>query len=185
MLGCISCSFNDKSSFDSINAFQHNDSNLFNTMNYPQIGETLSVLQDEFCEFISENIIDQSYIKHYPQSGEAIVLVEFEAKYADIWKNEMEKSIQNLADVLDEEDRTRLYMLQENWRSCTEGNLTFKYSILTDEGLGNLLSVDQRAAYKNSYRARTFEIKYIHFILEQQGDTSNRNALEFQFSEFE
>ena len=43
--------------------------NAFNTRNYPQIGESLSGLRDEFCEFVSENMIDQSYIKHYPMSG--------------------------------------------------------------------------------------------------------------------
>ena len=185
MLGCISCSANDKSSPNPMIGFQQNDYDLYVTMDYPQIGEELSTLQDEFCKSISENIIDQSYNKHYPQSGETITLVEYEAKYADIWKNEMENSIQNLAAILDEEDQNQLYTLQKNWLACTEDTLTFKYSLLSEEAFGSLLSVDQRAAYKNSYRARTFEIKYIHFMLEQQGDTCNRNALKFQFSEFE
>lgn len=185
MLVCISCSFNDKSSSDSVNEFQHNNLNVFNTMNYPQIGESLSVLRDEFCEFVSENMIDQSYIKHYPMSGVTRDMVEYEAKYADIWKNEMECSIQNLADILNEEDQDQLYVLQKNWLSCMENNQIFKYSLLTNEEFGSLLSVDQRAAYKNYYRGRTFEIKYIHFILEQQGDTSSKGALNFQFSELE
>ena len=116
-------------------------------------------------------------------SGVTRDMVEYEAKYADIWKNEMECSIQNLADILNEEDQDQLYVLQKNWLSCMENNQIFKYSLLTNEEFGSLLSVDQRAAYKNYYRGRTFEIKYIHFILEQQGDTSSKGALNFQFSE--
>ena len=186
MFGLLSCSYNDQSSDESVDLTEQNGLNLLNTMHSHPIDETLSILGVEYCEFVSENIIDQSYIKYYPQSCVTMDMIEYEAKYADIWKNEMENSVQNLAGILDEEDQNQLYALQKFWLACAEDTLAFKYSLLSEEAFGRLLFVDQRVAYKNSYRARTFEIKYIHYILEQQiGETNSSTALQFQFTEFE
>ena len=141
--------------------------------------------------FVLENPVDKSYHKNYPDTGITSEMMKYEAEFADIWKIEMEFSIQNLTDSLNNEGKAKLASLQNDWVEWTSQNLSFEHNLLSSKEygveLGSLFLVSQRNAYRTAYRTRTFQIKYIHFLLETQGNTpkstSDCESLKFLFKE--
>ena len=147
--------------------------------------------QTDFTSLVLVNPVDKAYVKNYPDTGVTHDMIIYEAKFADIWKKEMEFSIQNLAANLNDEDNRKLISIQGDWLELIMESMSFEQNLLVvDEygvQLGSLFLVFQRTAYKNAFRTRTFQIKYIHFLLETQGDNpksiNDCDSLKFLFNE--
>ena len=138
--------------------------------------EVYSEADDVFANFVSNNIIDSMYKVDYPDTCITHDIMVYEAKYADIWKKEMEDSVRKLSEILKDEDEADLEYLQSSWLEWVNEYLRFEHSILADKeygmDLGSLFLASQRKAYKEAFRERTFRIKYIHYLLETQGENA-------------
>ena len=146
---------------------------------------------DDFKNFVLNNSIDSSYIKEYPSSGVTREMMEYESKYANIWKAEMEDSCKKLSLLLNDEDKEKFLSLQNDWQMWLDNSLTFEFDVLTKQeyevNMGSLFLVSQRAAYKEAFRERTLKIKYNHHLLEAYGkdakSLSDCESLKFLFGE--
>jgi len=114
-------------------------------------------------------------------------MVNYEKKFLEIWEKELTFSVQNLSALLNSEDQNILNSLHGEWLEWITKNLTLEQELLSKEEykvrLGSLFLVDRPKAYKEAYRARTLQIKYIHFLMETQCDDS-KNIIDCESLQF-
>ena len=129
--------------------------------------------EDIFCKTISENGIDEKYNAAFDAASTTNDMMDIQKKYIDIWKGELEYSIGNYTKMLDQGDIILFNSSQKQWEDSTQNNLKLEKNILSDASnykvtLGSMFEVQWLSEVRESYRQRTFRIKYLNYLLETQ-----------------
>lgn len=128
---------------------------------------------DEFSKVIFQNNIDINYNKEFYVVATTSEMADVQSKYIDIWKNEMNYSIDNYFKMLDANDTKLFNNVQKQWEDSTISNLKLESSILSTSGkydviLGSSFQYQWLSEVRESYRQRTIRIKYLNYLLETQ-----------------
>lgn len=166
---------------------EYNDKNVKNREFYDVYEITTE--ESEFNDFVRNNPIDDKFnTEYYIQASTVNEWLTIQSKYCEIWMSELEKSLDSLYQVLNESDKAVLVALQEDWLSYTNKSLSFEHSLLSEKNdlnMGNMFVVFQKNSYREAFRNRTIRIKYIHYLLETNGDEckdiQDYNSLRFYY----
>jgi len=85
------------------------------------------------------------------------------SEYAEIWKEEMEKYLDLLVDVLDEEHRKLLDTSQKKWEMFIDDNFKLEYDVVgRASGHGTMMGDIARSNQYNKYRDRTLFLEMLY-----------------------
>jgi len=85
------------------------------------------------------------------------------SEYAAIWKEEMEKYLGLLDEVLDEEHKKMLVVSQKIWDSSIDDSFKLEYEIIgRASGFGSIMGDIARANQLNKYRDRTLFLEMLY-----------------------
>lgn len=194
--GCQRNGFSDQVSY--------NDStecdNTYDTANEQEnsCGENYNVYEITgdpiFSKIMSQNPIDESYNLKADERAATKDFVDIELEYIDVWKAEMDYSIDKFISLLSEEDRDDFLEIQNSWEKSAVDALAFENDLISDENYGILLGSGYQflilSQKRELYRERTIRIKYLHYLIESSGsasfaDIEKYSSVQFDFCENE
>lgn len=117
-------------------------------------------------EVIDENIfvLDEQYENEIKESkGVTSEIIEITMKYAEVWKQEMERYYDQLYDALDDEGKSRLENLQEVWEEYSTSNKDFAFYMEEKRfGGGSYLNILEADLLYQKYRSRALELSEMY-----------------------
>lgn len=144
----------------------------------------------DFNKSISENPIDRDYREKISSNANTTAdYSNLETYFVHAWQDEMEYSVKRYMSVLSEQDAKEFEQLQSDWENNLEKQFAFERNVLFEDNniaLGSASSYLFLSNIRQAYRSRTIHIKYLHYLIETQGDTSASadrcDSLEFHYS---
>ena len=119
----------------------------------------------EYQNAIRNNIIDIQYTSEISKCFTTKEQIELENKYMNIWKNELNHSISILTTMCNEQLNEKIISAQTKWEESLLLQMNMEKELLNkDIGSGSIVQLISK--YKDIYRYRTFEIKYLSYSIE-------------------
>ena len=144
-----------------------------------------------FGTYIEHNPLDEDNDAEISSVNSVTQSAMIEVKYEKLWREEMEYSIEKYKEVLTEEDRREFDELQEYWEKAVIGELSFEMGLVRDPenynmDFGRQFSYYISHQFKLAYQERTLHIKYMHYLIEREGDRSlppeDLNSIKFKYA---
>ena len=97
---------------------------------------------------------------------------DLQKKYIDIWKNELDFAVDKFNNILTPTDKEDFFQIQKAWESSTLDQINFERDYISNQeeyniNLGTSFQYLNLSEIRESYRERTFQIKYLLYLYEQ------------------
>ena len=106
-----------------------------------------------------------------------IMLYDYEESYnmsstESIWKNELDFAVDKFNNILTPTDKEDFFQIQKAWESSTLDQINFERDYISNQeeyniNLGTSFQYLNLSEIRESYRERTFQIKYLLYLYEQ------------------
>jgi len=127
----------------------------------------------EFDFFFENNVIDEKYSEEKDLALTTEEFVEVENKYCEIWKKELQLTINELLKVLSDEERVRFDQCQKEWEEYVTSQFSFdQYFVVNSTNCGSSFRWLFISEHRRVFRERVGEIKYMHYLLESKNLSS-------------
>jgi len=114
---------------------------------------------------IRNNIVDLKYSDEASKCFTTQEQIELENKYMNIWKNELNHAISILTSKCNEQLKEEIMTAQAIWEESLLLQMDMEKKVLfKDIGSGSVVQLLSK--YKDAYRYRTLEIKYLSYSIE-------------------
>jgi len=125
-----------------------------------------SETQNLFYAVIGDNSIDLAYANE-ESDGTTLGFKTTEAKYAEVWRNELIRSCDDLANLLSNEQKAEFLNAQTAWEENLEKNMAFMQNMYKSNyaQFGSFFEVELMQFYRENFRERTLYVKYLLFCL--------------------
>ena len=122
----------------------------------------MSSTESIFQKKMRGNLIDRHYHNEFSLATTTAEFCELQKKYIDIWKNELDFAVDKFNNIL----------TQKAWESSTLDQINFERDYISNQeeyniNLGTSFQYLNLSEIRESYRERTFQIKYLLYLYEQ------------------
>lgn len=129
-----------------------------------------TVAPDSFSAAMSTNPIDEQFVVDMDTEvpTTTVEIRGFYLHYLDLWKKELNFSLENLKKYLLDKEVVLLDTAQANWERSLESNQTFDSTVIenSDMLLGSQYQYSSVAYLIAQYKERVFHIKYMTYLNE-------------------
>lgn len=121
-------------------------------------------------DVIADNDIDYDYFNESYDTT-TLGMRMHQQKYADIWRKELEYSLENFFSLLSEEDQLEFETIQTNWENSLKTEFkfigeVFLYNEPYHLQMGSIFPVEMAKESLRRVRERTLYIKYLQYCME-------------------
>ena len=132
----------------------------------------MSSTESIFQKKMSGNLIDRHYHNEFSLATTTAEFCELQKKYIDIWKNELDFAVDKFNNILTPTDKEDFFQIQKAWESSTLDQINFERDYISNQeeyniNLGTSFQYLNLSEIRESYRERTFQIKYLLYLYEQ------------------
>ena len=153
--------------------YSEEDSSAENTILYDyEESYNMSSTESIFQKKMRGNLIDRHYHNEFSLATTTAEFCELQKKYIDIWKNELDFAVDKFNNILTPTDKEDFFQIQKAWESSTLDQINFERDYISNQeeyniNLGTSFQYLNLSEIRESYRERTFQIKYLLYLYEQ------------------